>query len=352
MALLRFKIMPLVQVNPERKPIDIAKIRMLCAKGLDECPPEDRTIAWLVLSGVLPRSAECWPSVRASLRSEYVVFISEFSVVDYESKHFPNRAEFCTFGVPQESLMELIHGDVVRTIHHIGFFPNADRTVTLESSEDLLLPYHMHIRRIERILYLFAQLNRTIAYIQGFNELATVLFYVYYSSLCYFNDDELEVEALTFYTFQKMFSVTALNELFSMEDGSTLVRRRFSAFMALLKLHLPRATDIINGHNIHPLCFSFRWINLLFAQEQQLPNLVLIWDALFARFGELVEYACYIAVAQVKMLERWLSADDYIATMTALQKMPVDDVKGLLRWAKRFWARDHTGNSDWEKAGV
>jgi hypothetical protein len=109
----------------------------------------------------------------------------------------------------------------------------------------------------------------------------------------------------------------------------------------LLKAHLPELAKIITGHEIHPLCFGFRWLNLLFAQDYQLPNLVIVWDALFGHFGELLEFACYVAVAHVKMMEKKLKADDYIRTITALQREPIDDVKGLLRWANQFWERDH-----------
>jgi hypothetical protein len=36
-------------------------------------------------------------------------------------------------------------------------------------------------------------------------------------------------------------------------------------------------------------------------------NLVLIWDALCAHFDEFLEYAGYIAVAHIQMIESWLS---------------------------------------------
>jgi hypothetical protein len=94
-------------------------------------------------------------------------------------------------------------------------------------------------------------------------------------------------------------------------------------------------------HDIHPLCFCFRWLNLLFAQEHMVPNLVLIWDALFAHFSEFVEYACYIAVAHVKMIETLLSEEDYLQTITSLQRATVNDVKQLLSWGSAFWAQDH-----------
>jgi hypothetical protein len=338
---LDFRILPLVQVTADLAPIDISQIHSLCERGLDECPPEDRAVAWLLLSGTFPLHPEEWPALRASRRDEYRSFVSEFSMTDYENRVLPNATEGALFEALDGRLMEVIHGDIVRTAHHIAFFPAPDHEIQLDDPDPSLLPFHTQMRRLERILYIFAQVNRTLSYLQGFNELVSVLFYAYSSALNFFNGDWFEVETFVFYTFQQMISVTKLQELFTTQDKSSFIHRRLAAFMAILKVHLPPIAKIIEGHNIHPLCFCFRWLNLLFAQEHMVPSLVLIWDALFAHFEEFVEYASYIAVAHVKMIESWMSEDDYLQTMTALQKAKVDDIKQLLNWGSIFWAKDH-----------
>jgi hypothetical protein len=343
METLRFRILPLVQVSPDLTPVNVLQIQSLCEKGLDECPPEDRAAAWLVLSGTLPPHPEEWPSLRVSRRIEYHSFVSEFSISEYEKKILPDCTEGCDFGVPDRPLMDIIHGDVIRTSHHLAFLPNPDTDVEIsgEESDQYLRPFHTQMRRIERILYVFACVNPTLSYLQGFNELVCVLFYAYSCAIAFFNRDYDEVEAFVFYTFQQMISVTKLQELFTTQDKSSLIHRRLAVFMEILRVHLPGDAKIITGFDIHPLCFCFRWLNLLFAQEHMMPNLVLIWDALFAHFDEFIEYASYLAVAHIKMIEKFLKADDYLATLTALQRTNVNDVKQLLAWGSTFWAKDH-----------
>lgn len=338
-----FKILPLVQVNAEGVDIDLGPIRTHCEKGLDECPPEDRAIAWLILSEVLTLRPFEWLEMREQLIREYKDFVNLFGMDGYEEKIFPNTADPTEFGLQDDRLMELIHGDIVRTSHHITFmpFPDVNAKITSDEPEEMLNPYHEHMRKLERILYIFAKVNPTIAYMQGFNELCSVIYFAYSSAIEYFRHNFFEVEAFVFYTFQNLLAKTRIQELFTTQDKSSLIHSQMRAFMDILKRHLPKSHEIITGHDIHPLCFCFRWLNLLFAQDYLMPNLVLIWDAIFSHFDELVLYAQYIAVAQVKMLENKLNAEDYITTITTLQKQPVDDIRSLLEYAHQFWVTDH-----------
>jgi hypothetical protein len=204
---------------------------------------------------------------------------------------------------------------------------------------DILIPFHSHLRRIERILYIFAKVNPALSYRQGFNELCCVLFYAFYAGLAYFDDSAMKVEALVYFTFEKLLA--AIKEYFLGANDSSSVDLQLTGFMEKLDRHLPSASKIIRAHNIHPLYFCFRWLNLMFCQEHEMPNLVLIWDALFSHFDELRDYASYIAVAQVKMLSDGVDEHDYAKTMNTLQKSQVQDIKKLLHWTDLYWEEDH-----------
>jgi hypothetical protein len=328
---LLFRVLPLVQVSPDGDPIDLAPIRLICERGLDECPPDDRALAWLVLSGVFPPHPERWESHRDAQKSRYFSFVAEFALSDFHTQtdhRVPHNA----------SLMEFIHVDVVRTTRHIVFLPASDAPPP--ECEDALAPFRARVRRIERMLYVFGSLNSTLGYLQGFNELVCVLYYVTATASPFFRGDEDEIESLTFFIFQELFAVTRLHELFNTQEDSALIHHRLNLFMQLLKSHLPEAAAVLEHHRIHPLFFCFRWLPLLFAQDYTMPNLVLLWDALFAHFGELVEYATYIALAQVKMVEGELKANDFKATLAALQRIEIRNVRALLQIAQGFWARD------------
>jgi hypothetical protein len=243
--------------------------------------------------------------------------------------------------------MENIHIDIIRSFHHIEFLPvqgepeDPPPESTLPKSAAKLGPYMTQVRRIERMLYVFASVCTTFNYLQGFNELICVAYCALAQAIPYFRDDDDEVEALTFFLFQEFFAVTKIQELFNTSDGSASIHLRLGMFMQLLKSHLPNAAAVIEHHKIHPLFFCFRWLPLLFAQDYEMPNLVLIWDALFAHFTELIEYAMYVALAQVKMIEDRIRMTDYKGTLGALQNLDIDNVTRLLNIANQFWVKDH-----------
>ncbi|OHS97768.1 TBC1 domain protein [Tritrichomonas foetus] len=337
-----FCILPLVQVTPDQKKINMPQIKYLCSKGLDSCPPEDRAIAWLVLSHILPESPEDWQATRSTTISQYKDYVEMLNMKNFEDVIVPCNSDTIDFPpADNPDLLNLIHVDVLRTPHHIRFLPFPDNSMEVHSEEEILMPFHNQMRRIERILYVFASLNRTVSYLQGFNELATVLYYAFSMALPYFSNDLNEMEAFVFAAFQALLGSTKLSELYTTQDRSSLIHARMNEFMRILERHNPNAAKIIHGHQIHPLCFCFRWMNLLFAQEYLMPALTLIWDALFSHFDELVDYAGYIACAHVKMIESGIDAEDYVKTLTTLQKKEVENVISLLAHAKRYWDEDH-----------
>jgi hypothetical protein len=324
--------------------MDLNAISKICAQGLFECPPEDRLLAWLTLSGVLPRVPEKWAAFRTSAIAQYQDFIRVFEIDGYESRMFENTTDVCDFGLPDNRLMELIHGDVIRTHHHVRHFPSADLTIPVDP--DPLMPYHMHMRRMERILYVFANCNRTLSYMQGFHEIVAVLYYVSASAVSFFNYDWLALESTVFYTFQKLMGETTLSDLFTTTDHSSLIMVRMKQFMQILERHLPNVAMIVKRHKIHPIQFCYSKLNLVFAQDHELTGLVLLWDGLFAHFNEWVEFEFYIAIALLQMVEELLDPDDYCQTMVVLQKINgcANDPRKLLRVTNRLWQEDHPSN--------
>jgi len=317
--------------------VDLARIRQECSHGLDELPPEERALSWLILAKVMPLQSQRWADLRERRKREYLSFVEEFSMSSYECKTTPNSSP--DFPVSNAELMNMIHGDVIRTSHHLAFLVGADEGSF--SPDDPLHPYRHHIWRIERILYVFASLNPTISYMQGFNELCTVIYYVMSRGPPWPDADEREVESLTFFLFHQLFAVTKLHELFMTQDGSSMIHRRLNAFMRILETHYPEIAHVITNHGIHPIFFGFKWLNLLFAQDYMIPDLVLIWDALFSHFEEMIEYATYVAVAQVKCVEDGISANSFRDTISALQKTTGFDVKKVMELAREAWEKDH-----------
>ena len=302
-------------------------------------------MAWLVLSGVHPLKPEKWGKIKYEMVKNYYLFVNDFGIVDFHEKIFPNSTNDINFGETIDNdLMGLIHGDIIRTSHHIPFFSNPDRSIS-ESDSDILIPYHEHMRRIERILYIFAKLNCSLSYLQGFNELICPIFFVFMQSFEYFSNSFDIVEALSFYVFQKLMSTTNLHELFTTQDKSSIIMRRMDQYMSLLHHHFPNLHFVIHSFDIHPLVFAYPWMNLMFAQEYYMPNIVLVWDSILTHFDNLVEYISYIAVATIKLLENDIDPHDYIKTMTTLKKYRIDDIRSLLKLSNQLWKKDMTDDN-------
>ncbi|KAK8897195.1 hypothetical protein M9Y10_015131 [Tritrichomonas musculus] len=338
-----FVILPLIQATAEDSKIDVEKIQHLCSCGLDSSRPEDRAVAWLVLSHIFKTDPFSVPQIRSKNKESYLEYIKILNMEGYENEIFPLDAEVTKFreGIDNE-LMSLIYIDVLRTPHHIHFLPFQDTSVEITSTTDNLAPFHQQMRRIERILYIFAKLNSTVSYLQGMNEIATVLYYVFSMAIAFFSNDHDEMESFVFTMFQTLHGSTKLSEMYLLQERSTILQSRMNQFMDVLGKHFPKGANIITTHNIPPFVFCYKWLLCLFSQDYLIPKLVLVWDALFAHFDELLEYATYVAVAKVKLLENELDLEDYIKSMTTLNKGVAENVEELLRVADRYWLEDHS----------
>lgn len=344
---LQFKILPLVQPTGNKGKVDEPKIRALCAEGLSECPPEDRCIAWLVLLGVYPSDPLTWKEVRDDLFKTYRDFCDLFGVADWHTKHFKANVQKKALEVKDCSKMHVIHNDIVRTGRHIFFLPPGEVVEPYETA--CLAPFAEHMRRLERILYIFSECNRTLSYMQGFNELLPVLYYVNYQAPQLFDDDPLMIEAISFACLQQLLTTTEINVLYTTQDQSSLILYKMQVFQDILKKHSPESFETLQKLNIQPLLYSFRWFNLLFAQEYELPVLLIIWDTLLAHHDNLLEYAFYFGVASIMSKSDFLDVHDFAKTLTNLQNLKVSNVFVTIKRAKEMYQEDHKTVNFFEK---
>jgi hypothetical protein len=124
-----------------------------------------------------------------------------------------------------------------------------------------------------------------------------------------------------------------------------MIMRQLDEFKGLVAKHLPEVSAIIDGFQIHPLLYSYRWFNLLFSQEHDLPNLLAIWDALLSYFDsddvhKLMKFVFYVALGHLNNVKGKLSKTDYGATIYELQNMAGLDIQGILKYANAAWMKD------------
>jgi hypothetical protein len=338
--ILHFTVLPLIQPTPDSQLIDRNAILDLCSTGLSECPPEDRCAAWLVLFRVFPSDPVKWADKESECVEFYRSLLRDFGMIDWDSKGLLKSPRKEITGLDDDKLMMLIHADIARTGRHIFFLPTV-HSDPIGSSDDAEGRFTYHMRRLERILYVFARANPPIGYFQGFNELVVPLYFTMVSALYFLGNDILEAEALTFLCFQTLIGGTEINQFYVVHDDSNL-HYRMKLFVDLMRKHLPSVQEILDMQNINPLHYCFRWFNLLFGQEYQLPTLLIIWDALIAHIDDLMNFTYYVGIAHVESIKDGIKKDDFAETISTLQRGEVKNVYAVLRRANELYRADRT----------
>ncbi|KAL4689409.1 hypothetical protein H8959_012200 [Pygathrix nigripes] len=93
--------------------------------------------------------------------------------------------------------------------------------------------------------------------------------------------------------------------------------------------------DVSKSRTSSPSSFAFRWLTLLLSQEFLLPDVIRIWDSLFAddnRFDFLLLVCC----AMLMLIREQLLEGDFTVNMRLLQDYPITDVCQILQKAKEL----------------
>jgi hypothetical protein len=179
-----FVIFPLVNPSFDREEVAISEIRSLSARGLDDCPDDDRTYAWLAMLAVYPKIPGAWASTYNSIKSNYFLFVKDNGMSEWHTRNILHQIPHEQFGLKNNSVMGIVHGDIVRTGRTMFFLPSRPIPSTdPEITEEPMFQWGEHARRLERVLYTFASLNPGLGYMQGFNELTVPFYYVLLKTL-------------------------------------------------------------------------------------------------------------------------------------------------------------------------
>ena len=239
----------------------------------------------------------------------------------------------------------LINGDVVRTGRHIFKLPewgfDGVQYEEQVSNGPNILKWERHMRLLERILYVMASVNPALSYMQGFNELLPPFYYVLLQAITVCDNDIKMVEAISFFCLQELLTKTEIRDLYTTTDASSIILHKLNDFNVLLNKHLPRASAIIKSLGIHPLLYCYRWFNLMYSQEYELPVLLGLWDGLFTHFEDLVSYIYYVGIGHVHAVENGIIPRDYGATIATLQNLEIASIKDVLSFADKCWNEDH-----------
>ena len=335
-----FKVLPQVLPNPSDKKIDIETIKHIChARFPLSAPLEERCIAWLVLLNIYPQNPNLWLEEREKLKNNYIEIIHDFQLEGWENIYIPENIKKAELNVPNQELMFTVHVDVIRTTRHFKYFPKMEPPKGANLN-DKLAPYNEYLRRMERILYIFGTINLSYSYIQGFNELLVPFYFVFYSAEDVFYSNMDLVEAISFNCLQQLITNTELQVFYTRNDVVENISLKMSQFDLLLKRHLPAIAEIFSQQKIDSITYAHRWFSLMFAQETMLLNILQIWDVLFSRIQNIVDFLLYLGVAHVKILMKDQENLGYSKLIMHIQSSVIHDPYELIRIAEMFYEKD------------
>ncbi|XP_063235175.1 TBC1 domain family member 13 isoform X3 [Bacillus rossius redtenbacheri] len=334
--------------------IDLCHLKKICFQGI---PDEQgrRALCWKLLLNYLPPARRSWSQTLARKRDLYKQFVEEMIVMPGEPQaddgsrrdvtladhplNLNPDSQWQTFFKDNEVLLQ-IDKDVRRLCPDISFFQqatdfpcrpvahssgvkrlhvrvqhnvlksaNVERkglgvtkiALSVKKATEDYAPMsegqEAHWEVVERILFLYAKLNPGQGYVQGMNE---IIGPIYYSFAC---DPGVEwrehAEADCFFCFTNLmgeirdFFIKSLDEAecgingMMCRLGDQLKAKDFPVWARLQELEL------------YPQYYSFRWLTLLLSQEFPLPDVLRIWDSLFAdekRFQFLIHICCAMIV--------------------------------------------------------
>lgn len=220
-------------------------------------------------------------------------------------------------------LLEEIRKDVIRTHPDLSFF---------------LEPYQNLGRRryaaLERILFLWSKYNKGVRYVQGMNEIVGILYYVLA------NDPNSEwaewAEADTYWLFHSL--LVEMSDVFvaGLDDHDTGIQGRIHAMQSLLARHDPEVREHLDELGIETSFYAIRWWTTLLSREFLLPDVIRLWDSMFASTHKdnFLRFAC---VTMVMKIRDDLLKSDFSACLRLLHSYPSVNMEDLLESSRALY---------------
>ncbi|KAH0792852.1 TBC1 domain protein [Histomonas meleagridis] len=316
---------PTGEVNLELL-IDLSK------QGIPNNDQVSRFFFWELVLRIIPKDRSRW---------EYVVTSKSTLYWSWVEKYFSNFQDWIdlpiekaevkrkSFGLSSDDIMSEIHGDLTR-------MPNSQY---LEFGFPLN-EFSQHIRRIERILYIFSCLNSTYSYTQGFNEIVIPIYYVSMTANRLMGKNDNDGEFHAFYIFQNLIIGAGLGDIFLLTQNLDSIVSKFHLIETMCQIADGSLYKRLfkSDKPLVPAQFAFSWISLLFAQNFTLQNLLIVWDRILIKEFNVIEFAMAIAVAQlIESKQNLMNAKNSNKLLNDVQNIRDLDPPTILARAEDVW---------------
>eukprot|EP00980_Cylindrotheca_fusiformis_P024912 scaffold12720_cov152-Cylindrotheca_fusiformis.AAC.1 len=248
--------------------------------------------------------------------------INQLKISSQNENDSMTEEQFQTF-VEDAKLLGEIRKDVARTHPDLFFY--------LEPKD------HLGMRRygaLERILFIWAKLNKGVRYVQGMNEIIGTIYYVLA------NDHNSEwanhAEADSYYLFHAL--MMDMKDVFvpDMDDTNTGIQGRIANLQRLLQTHDPEVYEHLQEVGIDASFFAIRWLTTLLSREFLLPDTIRLWDSMFSSTHK-ENFLRYVCGTMVMTVRDDLLRGDFGQCLRLLQSYPPGDVDSILVSSRSLW---------------
>jgi hypothetical protein len=262
-----------------------------------------RFIFWQRQFRLLSSDSSTWSETWNGFHETYTALINENGL--------NNFLQSSSDGSIDQLVFHAIHIDVLRLSRYFNIF--------CEDEEEC----RQYMKRLERILILFAQYNSANGYNQGYHELLTVLYYVAMKGSTEFGLAVDECEAVAYFMLHGLINGTIVGDFFMNDPNSSALITLCQQTKDMLKLYDPVLATSLSSNNISPVLFALSWINVLFTQVYMLPHILLLWDFLFSDIDNLQNNLLYLVVAHIISIRNQLIGLQFAQMMIMLSHLQV-----------------------------
>ncbi|KAK4310140.1 hypothetical protein Pmani_018255 [Petrolisthes manimaculis] len=201
------------------------------------------------------------------------------------------------------------------------------RSTTTEDYHPLPPGSEAHWEVVERILFIYAKLNPGQSYVQGMNEIIGPIYYTFASDpIIAFREN---AEADCFWCFISLMGEIRDFFIRTLDDSASGIGAMMERLMTNLRHHDHQLWNRLRVQELRPQFFSFRWLTLMLSQEFDLPDVIRVWDSLFAD-ADRFTYLIQVCTAMMVQQRDTMLQNDFGSNMKILQHYPPVDVQVLL----------------------
>lgn len=354
----------------DKIPLSVLKTRSF--SGIPDDLNGLRALAWKLILNYIPSQRSEWKSSLEMSRDNYNLFIQELLVrkpkeqnknsggaggkVDLiEAEDHPlNRAQNSEWKeyFDDHELWETIDKDTKRTRAEMDFFqkpvtrtqkPIEHKFVSLlrksqKESWEQKKGAETHTDVIQRILFIYAKLNKGISYVQGMNELLAPIYY------CFSNDPNPafaeHAEGDAFWCFTNLMAEVKDSFVRSLDQSESGIKSRVQKVHNLLRVVDEELWEHFEAQGVNPMFYCMRWVMLFLTQEFELGEVMTLWDSLLSHDNKM-EFVDFICVAIIREKRDILINGEFADILEALRRIDTIDLHETLNEANELSNKYH-----------